>query len=139
MQAQQSIIIHAPIDVVWSTLTDIEQWPRWQAAVSASLLQGQLEPSAEFFWKSGGMNIWSQIQELDAPSAIRWSGQALGTKADHSWSLTSIGSDTQVTTNESMSGWLVASISLFNKNFLANALKQSLAELKLKSERLHAV
>lgn len=137
MQAQQTIMINAPIEIVWSILTDIEQWPGWQTAVSVTSLQGELEQSTEFLWKSGSMKIRSKIQDINAPFNIRWSGRALGVFADHSWSLTSIGSDTQVTTSEHMSGWLVASISLFKKNFLENALKEFLFELKLASEGRH--
>ena len=139
MRAIESIAIHAPIDVVWQVLTEIDQWPRWQRAVGQASLQGSLAPSSEFRWTSGGLKIRSRIEEVNAPSSIRWLGSALGTKADHAWSLASTGTGTEVTTVESMSGWLVSLMGLFNKEFLANSLKQTLADLKEESESRYAV
>ena len=138
MRAKENITIHAPIDVVWRTLTEIGQWPRWQRAVGQVSVQGSLAPSTEFRWTSGGLKIHSRIQEVNAPFSIRWLGSALGTKADHSWTLSSAGTGTEVTTVESMSGWLVSLMGLFNKQFLANSLKQTLTDLKEESESRHA-
>jgi uncharacterized protein YndB with AHSA1/START domain len=139
MKAEEKITIHAPINLVWQTLTDISQWPRWQRAVSVASLEGPLVPKATFLWTSGGMKIRSRIQEINAPFSIHWIGQTLGTKADHTWLLASTDAGTIVTTVENMDGWMVSLLGLFNKDFLANSLKQTLTDLKVESERQHAV
>lgn len=137
MHAEHTVMIHAPIQVVWQVLTEIDRWPEWQKAVSAASLQGAVAPSTEFLWTSGGMKIRSRIVEVSAPTSIRWLGSTLGTSADHAWTLTSFGADTRVATTERMSGWLVAVMGVFSKDFLANALKQTLEELKTEAERRH--
>jgi len=139
VKAEEKITIQASIDVVWQTLTDIDSWPRWQNAVTKASLKGPLLPNATFMWTSGGMKISSKIHRLSAPVSIQWMGQTVGTKADHLWSLESTKTGTIVTTVESMEGWLVSLLELFNKNFLINSLRQTLTELKVESERRHAV
>lgn len=139
MHAEESIKIQAPIEIVWQTLTEIDQWPHWQAAVSEASLQGSLTPSTEFLWVSGGMKIRSQLTKVAAPSSVNWIGQALGTQADHAWSLQANDAGTTVTTTESMSGWLVSLFGTFNKDFLSKSLRQTLTDLKAEAERRHAV
>ncbi len=139
MEAEQCITIQAPLEVVWRTLTEIDQWPSWQRSVSKASLKSLLAPQAEFHWTSGGMKIHSQVMEISAPTAIRWSGRTLGTKADHTWSLTRTEDGTKVTSSETMHGWLVSVLSVFNKDFLDSSLLEALADLKKEAERRHAV
>lgn len=138
MEAEQCITVQAPLEVVWRTLTEIDKWPSWQRSVSKASLKGLLAPQAEFHWTSGGMKIHSQVMEVSAPTAIRWSGRTLGTKADHTWSLIRTEDGTKVATSETMHGWLVSVISLFNKDFLNSSLREALADLKKEAERRHA-
>lgn len=138
MRAEESITIQSPIDVVWRTLIDIDQWPHWQDAVSQASLQGPLAPQTEFVWVSGGMKIRSTLTVVSAPASIEWTGKALGTRAHHAWALQATDAGTVVTTAESMSGWLIALMGLFDRQFLSNALKRALADLKIEAERRHS-
>lgn len=41
-------LIHAPLDLVWSVLTDIAGWSRWNPDVAHARLQGPLASGNEF-------------------------------------------------------------------------------------------
>lgn len=139
MEAEQCITVHALLEVVWHKLNEIDQWPSWQRTVSKASLKNLLALQAEFHWTSGGIKIHSQVMESSAPTAIRWSGRTLGTKADHTWSLNRTVDGTHVTTLETMHGWLVSVMRVINKNFFDSSLLEALADLKTEAERRHAV
>lgn len=135
MQAFAQITIQAPIELVWRVLTDINRWPEWQANVSSAKFDGELKPTGVFFWRAGGMRVRSEIQEVTAPTSIRWVGQALGTTADHAWILDPDGDATEVVTSETLTGWMPDVVGVFHKRFLENSLKRMLADLKAEVER----
>ena len=47
--------IDAPVQIVWSTLADIESWPDWNPDVSSASIQGPIADGTVFRWKAGGM------------------------------------------------------------------------------------
>jgi uncharacterized protein YndB with AHSA1/START domain len=128
--ARHSISIPAPRPVVWELLTDIAGWPRWHAAISAAQLAGPLAAGAEFRWTSGGMAIVSTIREIVPERRFGWTGKALGTSTEHIWALEDTAFGTLVTTEESMSGWLIYPVKLITPSFLTDALQTWLAALK---------
>jgi uncharacterized membrane protein len=139
MQGEDRIVVKAPISVVWGLLTDINQWPRWQKAVSKAHSPGPLADGQTFTWTSGGMPIRSTVVSHEPPHAIQWTGETIGTKARHDWQLAEAPEGTIVETSESMSGWLVSIMGLFKPNFLNEALGQTLADLKHEAELGQAV
>jgi len=135
--AKQEAHINAPIQVVWSILTDFEKWPEWNESVKEMRFQGPVEAGAEFRWKAGGMRIRSRIEQFTSPFTIVWSGRTMGIRAIHSWTLTEETNGTNVRTEESFEGlmaWLFASLM---RRMLANALQQGRAALKNEAEKKH--
>jgi uncharacterized protein YndB with AHSA1/START domain len=131
---QHSIVIQAPRAVVWHILTNVERWPEWHPAITQAQLDGPLAPDSSFRWTSGGMAILSTIHDLEPEQRISWSGKALGTAAEHVWTLEDTPDGTRVSTAESMGGWLIYPVKLISPRFLTDALHTWLAALKQAAE-----
>lgn len=128
--ARNEILISAPVEKVWSELTNINKWSDWQPSVSFSELDGELTVGGVFHWKANGLKISSVIKLLEPMRAIGWTGESLGMKAVHIWTLNERDEGTQVTTEESLSGWFARSLKLFDPRFLEKSLFNSLRVLK---------
>ncbi len=135
LKAKKEIIIAVPIEKVWSILTTIEDWPRWQPDVTSSRIEGELTDGTIFKWKAKTLNITSVIQELEKPSRIGWTGDSIGMKAIHHWTMEPQGGFTHVITEESLSGWFPTLLKVFDPNFLDKSLMGSLQVLKSESEK----
>ncbi len=135
LKARSEIIIHAPIDKVWSLLTGINQWANWQPDVSSAKTEGDLSVGTIFKWKAKGMNIASTIQELEPTQKIGWTGISLGMTAIHIWEFEPKGRSTRVVTNESLRGWFPKILKFFDPTFLDKSLAGSLTVLKTEAER----
>lgn len=137
MNASHGIHIAATPAQVWSVLTAIDDWPRWQAAVSHARLGGALQPGNEFHWRAGGLSIVSRLTTVEPGRHIAWHGRGIGSRAEHGWWLQAQSGGTEVRTEETMRGWLPRLIALFQPAFLDKALQTALAELKGEVERRH--
>lgn len=131
---RHSILIAAPRSVVWQLLTNINDWPRWQHAITRAQLDGLLAPETVFRWTSGGMAIVSTLHDVEVEQRLSWTGKALGTTTEHVWTLEETATGTLVTTSESMSGWLIYPVKLVTPRFLADALHTWLTSLKQAAE-----
>jgi uncharacterized protein YndB with AHSA1/START domain len=54
LSAKIDIFISAPLEKVWSKLTEIDQWSEWQPDVTSSKLDGRLAVGTLFHWKAKG-------------------------------------------------------------------------------------
>lgn len=134
--ASASIEIVAPVEAVWKTLTDIENWPQWQEAVTEATLNGEMTAGAEFVWKAGGLTFHSRLHTIIPFQAVGWTGKTMGVSAIHNWRLTHQNGVTTVAVSENLSGllpWLMRK--KFRKDLQAG-MSKNLAELKTWSERL---
>jgi len=132
--AHKDIFIEAPPQSVWNVQTDINNWSRWQPAITASKLESPLAVGSVFRWRSGGVNVTSTVQVLKLNELIAWTGQSLGAQAKHIWKLIPQGNGTLVTTEESMEGWSVRLLKLVMPKFLDNSLDPWLRNLKTQAE-----
>jgi len=135
--ARREARIDAPIQVVWSILTDFAKWPEWNESVQEMHLQGKVEAGAEFRWKSGSMKIGSRIEHIAQPFTIVWSGRTMGIRAIHSWTFTAEKNGTKARTEESFEGFLARLFAGPMRKILANALQQGLDALKKEAEKRH--
>ena len=133
--SRNETIINAPIEKVWKIQTDINNWPKWQKEISSAQLTGELKKGTAFRWKVMGMNITSELQEVEKNKTIGWTGNSIGMNAIHFWYFEKQGNKTKVTTEESLSGWLPKIIKIFKPNFLNESLEKSLNTLKLQAEK----
>ncbi|MCE1254686.1 MAG: SRPBCC family protein [Anaerolineae bacterium] len=133
--ARKEILINAPISQVWTTLTDINNWPEWQPDVNTARLEGELAQGTVFRWKALGLNITSVIRELATHKKIGWTGRSIGMQAIHIWTFESLENGVQVSTQESLDGWFPRLLKLFDREFLSKSLTASLQVLKKEAER----
>lgn len=134
-RATRELRIEASPDRVWSLLTDIDGWPRWNPAVSRARLDGPLAAGSVFRWKSGGSSIVSTLRDVERPRRVSWTGRALGTSAVHVWTLEADGAGVLVTTSESFDGWLVRLLRAWFQRLLDRSLEEALRALKAAAEQ----
>jgi len=135
LHAEKDILISAPVEKVWSDLTQIDQWTTWQPDVTSARLDGTLAKGAMFYWKAKGLNITSMIQTLDPMQSIGWTGKSVGMQAIHIWTFEQREDGTYVKTKESLSGWFPRILKLFDPGFLEKSLHRSLQVLKNHADR----
>jgi len=125
-----TILILANQKKVWNTLTDIDNWTKWQPSIRKSRLNGELKPQTTFDWKNEGMNIHSLLHIVDPYSNICWTGKVYGVFAVHNWILKDLNGTTQVTVSESMEGLLARLFKKYFNNMLKKEMEKSLLQLK---------
>lgn len=135
LYAKNETVIFASVDKVWSLITGINMWSRWQPDISSAMLEGGLSVGSTFKWKAKGLDITSTIRELDPLKCIGWTGNSMGMSAIHFWYFEPEGNSTRVTTEESINGWLAALLKTFDPTFLKKSLSNSLHVLKTEAEK----
>jgi uncharacterized protein YndB with AHSA1/START domain len=133
VKATAQITIHASPEKVWGLLTRIDDWPKWQATISAAKIDGPLQPGTRFTWTSGNAKIESRIALVRTNQQIGWTGTAFKAHAVHIWTLEPLpDGNTLVKTTESMDGFLLKLF--YSSKDLAASHKVWLDALKRKAE-----
>lgn len=130
-------MVEAPVDTVWQTLVDFEQWPQWNSKVSQMKLRDEVREGSSFVWKAGGSKITSTIEEIDAPSRIVWSGKTLGIRAIHVWEFEEKDGGTLVRSRESFEGAVASMFRGMTKRMLVSTLERGVQDLKTEAEARH--
>jgi uncharacterized protein YndB with AHSA1/START domain len=134
VKADLQISINASPEKVWSILTKIDTWPRWQTAISAAQMHGPLAPGTTFTWSAGKIRVESQLALVKPVQQIAWSGTAMKAHAIHVWKLEPLpDGGTLVKTSESMDGFLLAV--LYTSQDLAESDQLWLTNLKREAEK----
>jgi carbon monoxide dehydrogenase subunit G len=128
------VFIKAPIETVWSVLSDLGCWPSWNPGVSKIKVNGPVKVGTSFEWVAGKSKLVSRIKEMNSPRRIAWSGKTLGIRAMHVWELAEKGEGTQVHTEESFEGLVARLFRGFAKKTLTKALTQGVSSLKAEVE-----
>lgn len=109
VKACVEITINASREKVWSLLTDIKNWPKWQREISKTEISGPLQSGTPFSWNNRGTDIRSKIALVQPMEQFAWTGKAYQAKAIHVWTLQQLpGERTLVRTDESMDGFLLS-------------------------------
>jgi hypothetical protein len=133
--AAAEALILAPLDVVWSVQTKIDEWSRWNPDVSRVDLRGPLRAGTEFHWKAGGAPISSVLQEVKPKGRVTWTGRTLGIRAVHVWTNQETDNGVLVRTEESFDGLLVRLLAGPLRRMLASSLEKGVQALKAECER----
>ena len=133
--ATAEVLILAPLDVVWSVHTKIDEWSRWNPYVSKVNMRGPLSVGTEFHWKSGSSSITSTIQEVEPERRIAWTGRTLGIRAIHVWTFQQTDKVVLVRTEESFEGLLVKLFGGPMRRLLRSSLEKGVQGLKTECER----
>lgn len=121
--------IAAPAEKIWSVLTNVENWPAWQSAVSQATLNGPVQKGLTFDWKANGMNIHSEFTVVRPAKFLTWKGRMLWIDAVHAWRFLPLGDgSTLVVVKESLEGAGIRWI--FGRQKLKDSLEASLEELQ---------
>lgn len=128
----QSIIVHAPAQKLWDVLVDFDKWSEWNTDIKWAKLSGDLKTGNTFEWNIKGTTLKSEIQLVNEPETLVWTGKAMGIKAIHVWKLEAAEKDqTILTTEESMQG---VSTLFYSHLKLHNTLLHWLSQLKQRAE-----
>lgn len=125
------IFVNAPIEHVFKTIADINNWPKWQNHVTTAHIDGLTEQGKYFTWKANGFGIKSRLHTVQPHEEIGWTGNMWWLKAIHNWYLSSESNGTRVSVIESMQG---IGASLLQKT-LDQGIAINLQELKTKAEK----
>ena len=128
-------IIHAPLDLVWSVQTNLEQWQAWNPDVTTMDVRGPIKPGTAFLWKAGGVSIHSVLRVVESPRRIVWTGRTMGIHAVHAWNFQETEAGVHVLTEESFDGLLVKLLPGIMQRMLYSALEKGVQALKAESER----
>jgi uncharacterized membrane protein len=130
--AIDSIEINAPLEKVYSLISNINSWPNWFEGVTEVKINGDIHEGTDFIWKAKGYKIKSKIHTIKTNSAIGWTGKMWWIKAVHNWRfLNNQNGKTKVIVQENFSGFC----SSFMRNSLKDDMKKDLIILKKASEK----
>ena len=102
--SRHSVVIEAPLDVVWRLHTDVDAWPDWQPDIETARLSGPFAPGSTFSWHTSGLDVESTIYRVKPERRTLWGGPAHGIVGIHEWTFAPEGGGTRVSTVESWSG-----------------------------------
>jgi uncharacterized membrane protein len=91
-----SITIDAPIDVVWSVFTDVEQWPTWASSfTSVELLDGPMRLGARVRIRQPRLPtvVW-EVTKWEPGRSWTWTATSPGARTEASHVLTRVGEQT---------------------------------------------
>jgi uncharacterized protein YndB with AHSA1/START domain len=110
IKASVEVVIQAPVEKVWNLLTGVNDWPKWQTAIKEAHIDGPVASGTTFLWSAGSARIHSKLALVVPNAQLAWTGKAWTASAIHVWKLERLPGDrTRVSTDESMSGFLLTS------------------------------
>jgi hypothetical protein len=127
--------IAADPQTVWSVLSDLEGWPRWNEKVRSVSLSGPLAAGSTFQWKTGPGTIKSTLGEVDPLRKIAWSGHTMGIQAIDVFRLEARDGGTFVTEEESWDGFTVRLLSRRMQETLQASIDKGLRSLRYEAEQ----
>ena len=132
--ARHQIMIMSSTDKIWNLLSDIDHWSSWHPAIKRSKLLGPLSPGSIFRWKSNNTPVVSVLRDVVPQNCLSWTGNAMGARAIHVWTLERQESGVIVKTEESFDGWMVTLLKGMMQKTLDRSLQIWLMHLKQAAE-----
>jgi len=129
------IVLAAPPEVVWDTITDFRSWPQWMPGVRSVEIGEPVRVGTRFKWKAGAGAITSEIVESERPARVAWKGRTFGIDAVHVWSIEADSQGSRVVTEESWAGPLPRALRGLMRKTVRKALDDGRAALKAEAER----
>lgn len=132
--AEGELRIDAPVETVWSVMSDIPGWPGWNADVREVRLEGPLTVGTVFRWRAG-TSIVSRLGSVDPPVELAWTGTTLGIRAVHVYRFEASDGGTIARSAESWRGLIPSVLRGYSRRTLARGIEDSLRQLKVEAER----
>jgi uncharacterized protein YndB with AHSA1/START domain len=130
VRALEEIVIQAPIETVWETLTGLDAWPKFRPGSRLREIGGAIDVDRSMLWKFGPLTMAAKLVELDSPQTIVWTARAFGVAAARGWHLSRVNGQTQVHTEELWKGPVTAIFPRRCKQRLELTLHRDAASLK---------
>jgi uncharacterized membrane protein len=134
VMSRNQLEIDAPVETLWQILTNIEDWPTWQKAVTETALLGKIKEGADFNWKADGLSFKSKIHTVKPYSQFGWTGSTFGASAIHNWTFVEKEGKTLLIVEESLQGVLPRLFRSFFQKNLDTGVLTNLTELKTAAE-----
>ena len=128
-------LIDADPDTVFSVISAIDEWPSWNPDVKSAVLEGPVEQGTVFRWKAGASSLTSQLEVVDPPSEIAWTGRTMGITAIHIFRFEARDGRTFASSEESWDGLLPRLLRGWSRRTLEKGIEDVLSHLKAESER----
>jgi len=132
----KSITIQATPEIIWTVLTDINQWTNWHEQVKSSEILEPLAIGSAFVWKMNRLTFDCHVDVMTPYEHFGWTGKKFGVYAIHHFKLKETSLGTEVLQEESMEGFLAKYLRFFFKLSLNVSSLQWLEQLKEESERV---
>jgi uncharacterized membrane protein len=135
-----SITIDAPIDVVWSVFTDVEQWPTWASSfTSVELMNGPMRLGAKARIRQPRLPtvVW-EVTTWQPGRSWTWTATSPGARTEASHVLTRSGEGTLAEQSIVWSGPLGMVAALVWRSLTRRYLAIEAAGLKQRSEQVAA-
>ena len=136
-----SIMIDAPIEVVWSVFTDVERWPEWASSfTSVELVDGPMRLGAKARIRQPGLPtvIW-EVTKWEPGRSWTWTATSPGARTEASHVLTRVGDRTVAEQSIIPSGPIGRLAALVWRSLTRRYLAIEAAGLKQRSEQIAAV
>ena len=116
MVLEKSILIDAPLRIVWDTITTIVNWKKWSTVMrDVSYESERLTIGKSFRFRMSlfdiPIHVMPTIDEIIPERRIVWSGRKYGVLAQHEFTFQLKNNKVQLTSRETFSG---ISMKLFN-------------------------
>jgi len=128
-------LIHADPETVFSVISAIDEWPLWNPDVKSAVLEGPVERGTVFRWKAGASSLRSELEVVDPPDEIAWTGRTMGITAIHIFRFEARDGGTLATSEESWDGLLPRLLKGWSSRTLQKGIEDVLSHLKAESER----
>ncbi|RZJ30765.1 MAG: hypothetical protein EOO18_11220 [Chryseobacterium sp.] len=127
-------IIDASPSKVFSTLTNVAEWSKWNSSVNGAAIDDDFASGTKFKWNTESGTINSQIKVVEKDKKVVWVGKTLGIFAIHTWTFQEADGKTKVTSSESWEGLTAVALQSSLRSELADSLQIMLRDLKSASE-----
>ena len=132
---KQHVKIDAPVIKVWSILTGINDWHKWQTRARKAKLRSNLEPGATFTYQVALLKFKSNIDSCEPFHSFGWTSKLPGSFKTIKWMLESENKSTNVIVEESIKGPLYGLLNGPLTKKLQKSMARRLADLKMASEK----
>jgi hypothetical protein len=120
---------------IWSLLTDISRWSRWNRLIKRAAVYGPVKPGTEFKFLSGKWDFDGIINEAIPNSIFVIKCNSIGLRLRISWEILEQINGAKVAVNVAVSGWIVSLFKHKVRQTLTDDLFTLLYSLKTTLER----
>lgn len=99
-----TILIDSSIEVVWQTISDVNNWSEWQRDITYSKIEVPFQSGAQFKWASKRLGIKTELHTVNPVKEFGWIGRAVGCKGIHNWHFERKDNKTEVVVIQSLTG-----------------------------------